>query len=679
MVATRFNEEEFTKLCDICRTGDRAALENMLSTLSTTKNDINDGKYSLCPDAKLHVSSPLVLASQFGHLPVLVHLLIKFKHEIDINQGATIISRTTKKKVHCATPLWAASTGGHLEIVEFLISKGADVNKTTLTRSTPLRGASFHGHIKVMELLLANGADLNMPNCVGQSPLCIAAMRGETEAVEFLLKRGADRTQCTINGYTIMHLAAAKGKDEVIKLFLEHGISPMFQVANPFLPDYVPCPLFLAASTGQNKAVEVLVEREDCPEECKADAYLLLAAMHCELRRKLRVVESRIRDLWEKGLKIRRDNNIKPIKLRLKEYYQFQDEIQTFEELDSLWHIPSFSKTGVFYQSLMIRERCMGFLDQGLVYFLIRRGTYFSQDGYCKEAELLWKQAMEMELTVCEVDINHGVYGHCESILRDLEKDLTMFVSGIQNMLEEGYEPAFTEYIKYGIKEIDILGRLSNKADAELITNEILIGIVLELFLTWINCHMSNGNNKPSSSNSFDKYFWPAECEELGREFVAKYLYFKEGTTLLHHTLTNFELSDSSGSARILYKFTDTCPLVAAILSWGGYLVIDQPDCNGLRPIHIAAMLSDDEVDHELLSSLIMAGVHVDAVDKDGRRALDVCAKTCQRIVLRNTGPSSLYCLSAMSVVCNNIDYSSLPTHVQNFIGLHDKNKMCSV
>ncbi|XP_011402513.1 PREDICTED: protein fem-1 homolog C-like [Amphimedon queenslandica] len=656
----QFSKENYESLCTHAQDGDMSKLVSLISLYDST----SFGSATFCPDPKQHKPSPFVLAAQYGRLETVSYFLDSFGHIIDIDHGATIISRTTRKQVHHATALWAACTGGHIDIVRLLVSKGANVNKTTLTRSTPLRGASFHGFIDVMRYLIKVGADINTPNCIGQSPLCIAAMRGEVEAVRFLVQNGADTSQHTINGYSVMHLAAAKGKDEVISYLLEVGVSPGFHEAKPLEKGYVPCPLFLAASTGQTKAVMVLMKHKDCPLSCQSDANLLLASMQCELRKRLRFTEPKIQMYWEEGLRLREDYSLSPSYLPPLPEYNNRVEIQTLEELQSNWFNPDFCRLDVFYQSLMIRERCMGRLDQGLIYFLIRRGSYFCHDRRYIEAEQLWERAMSMEIEVCNYEISHGEYGHCEGIMRDLEKDLTVYSEGICTMLQAGYEPNFTQYINYGLKELEILQQLGEKADCEVIDCTTLLGLIMEIFLSWITLS--------SYENDKGAYSWPKECDALGRGFVSKYLHYAPGTTLLHLSLTNFNISDQE-NRKILDRYVDLRGLILALLAWGADDVLDMPNSEGKRPLHVALDLSVESGDIEVLSPLIDSGPHLDAVDSNGVTVYEAATMDIHKVLLYSHGPSPLTCCAARVIVKTGIDYSGLPSHIRKFIRIHDK------
>ena len=671
-----FPRSEYDKLCELAKNGELEAISKLLAELPDEKRE-KFGQRTFCPKPILHLPTPFVLAAQYGRLEVVRFFLECYGDVIETDQLATIVSRTTKKNVHHATALWAACTGGHLEIAKLLVSHGADVNRTTLTRSTPLRGASFHGFLEVMEFLLEHGANINTPNCIGQSPLCIAAMRGELEAVRYLLTKGADVEQTTINGYTVMHLAAAKGKVQVVKLLLDHGVSPMFSPANPYNENYIPCPLFLAASTGNEETVKLLVTREDCPVSCQADACLLLGAMKCELKVRLRPGQNTdIFEDWEKGLKLKEDNNIKSVFVPPREEFRNLEEISTQEQLLLVWHTFEFANMDAFFHALLIRERCMGFFDQGLIYFLLRRGSYFCRYGKFHEAELLWTQSMKMEIEVCEAEIQHVEYGHCEGILRDLEKDLSVYADGVWRMVEDeerDYSPNFARYIRYGMQELDILDRLDSKADTEVISNDLILGLMLYLFLMWVIYDQRQVAEKGRESEPS----WTTECSQLGREFVCQFLYQPSGSTLLHLALSNFKISEENGNKHILDRYNDLRPLISALLCWGAEEVIDLPDKAGNRPIHLAVTLSDHpELEGEVVSCLLEYGVHLDAVNSSGDAVFDMDCSEVTKIPLYSTGALPLSCIAARAIVQEGICYSeiSLPSHIVNLVRVHDSS-----
>jgi ankyrin repeat protein len=91
------------------------------------------------------------------------------------------------------TPLHYACAHEHLAMVEFLVSKGADVNATDrILESTPLHLASFKGHLAMVELLVSNGADVNTKDISDDTPLHMASSKGNFAMIEFLVSNGAD-------------------------------------------------------------------------------------------------------------------------------------------------------------------------------------------------------------------------------------------------------------------------------------------------------------------------------------------------------------------------------------------------------------------------------------------------------------------------------------------------------
>jgi hypothetical protein len=91
-----------------------------------------------------------------------------------------------------ATPLWIAAAYGKCELVEYLISRGANLNsKTEIAGLTPFHIAALNGQKDVVELLLAKGADVNAKTTAGETPLRLALRRGHKEVAALLREHGA--------------------------------------------------------------------------------------------------------------------------------------------------------------------------------------------------------------------------------------------------------------------------------------------------------------------------------------------------------------------------------------------------------------------------------------------------------------------------------------------------------
>lgn len=103
----------------------------------------------------------------------------------------------------------AACFHGHWRLVQFLIERGADVNRAAPdTGETPLHvalcKAGQPGYTLVVKLLLAHGAN---PNC----------------ATKPGIETGAFMRDCRTRGETPLHRAAAFGDEEAIQLLLDAG------------------------------------------------------------------------------------------------------------------------------------------------------------------------------------------------------------------------------------------------------------------------------------------------------------------------------------------------------------------------------------------------------------------------------------------------------------------------
>lgn len=471
-----------------------------------------------------------------------------------------------------------------------------------------------------------------------------------------------------------MHLSATKGRVDVVQFFLSIGIDPQFQDTKFSSQEgYIPCPLLLAASTAQRRMVDVLIVHNDCPPSCKADALLLLGCTRCEISTRGLTMGSR--DLWARALEIREKNDVQVDFLPSIESYGNRVEVSDLNDLNTLSASPYFNQYDAYFQSLIIRERCMGYGDQGLIYFLIKRGMHFCNMRNYQDCELLWFRAMEMEIKVCGMEITKARYGHSEGLQRDLEKDLSLYAYGIWHMVHDNYRPDFRRYVEFGFKELDILCSLRIWSDNAIFIDTVsIVSTLLYIITSWLYY-----DTEVSSEVFEENYFCSPECSEHGTHFVTKCLRSFEGTTLLHHALSDVLILEQDKNVPLHEKYSDLVPLINALLYWGAYEVIDELNTEGLRPIHVAVqtgnMLIEKEYVQELVSPLIASGAHLDAVSKSGDTVFNMCTNDVVGLLLNSSGPLSLACQCANVIVQESLMYEAigLPAHVLNHVKLHDR------
>jgi len=136
------------------------------------------------------------------------------------------------------TPLHKAAYNGHPEIVEYLISKGAELNARSNSGSTPLHGAAFYGHPEAAIILIEKGAEIDIKNDGGYTPFLSACAGGKSETASLLLDHGADVNAVTAdsnsallnalynNSRELVDLLVEKGAD--VDRFNQQGISPLY-------------------------------------------------------------------------------------------------------------------------------------------------------------------------------------------------------------------------------------------------------------------------------------------------------------------------------------------------------------------------------------------------------------------------------------------------------------------
>ena len=120
--------------------------------------------------------------------------------------GSTIVN--TRDSTTGQTALHLVVTRRDGIWINYLISKGANVNARDNRGVTPLQLATNLGFIEGMELLVGRGARVDDPNDAGETPLISAVHRRDLAMVRMLLKAGANPDRADNSGRTAKDYAA---------------------------------------------------------------------------------------------------------------------------------------------------------------------------------------------------------------------------------------------------------------------------------------------------------------------------------------------------------------------------------------------------------------------------------------------------------------------------------------
>ena len=129
---------------------------------------------------------------------------------------------------------------GDVSAIKFLLANGATLD--SLGDDLGLTGACFHGHWRLCQFLIERGADVNRPEPdTGETPLhsavCTANRLKHNLVLKVLLAHGANPNcatkedvetggfmrDCRTKGETPLHRASAFGDEEAIQLLLDAG------------------------------------------------------------------------------------------------------------------------------------------------------------------------------------------------------------------------------------------------------------------------------------------------------------------------------------------------------------------------------------------------------------------------------------------------------------------------
>jgi ankyrin repeat protein len=142
---------------------------------------------------------------------------------LDEHKGKLDVNATDE---HGYTALGWAAQRGNADVVEFLLCRGADVNKhnSKYPSLRPLWWAAYHGHAKAVITLIAGGAKVNEAkdyDADRPTALHAAAYHGRAAVVRLLLQCDADAGIRNKKGLTAADLAAERKENSVVAVFKE--------------------------------------------------------------------------------------------------------------------------------------------------------------------------------------------------------------------------------------------------------------------------------------------------------------------------------------------------------------------------------------------------------------------------------------------------------------------------
>ncbi|KAF2761902.1 hypothetical protein EJ05DRAFT_496790 [Pseudovirgaria hyperparasitica] len=158
------------------------------------------------------------------------------------------------------SPIRKAAARGHHKIVEALFEKlGLDIavleTQDKKQQWTPLHAAAHNGQKEVVEFILSKGVNINILDRRGDTPLktCLASWRDtRTQDYEFVALKLLDADPSKISGTELLHSAAIRGNLAVLNKLMDKGADPLLQDEHGWTSVQV------ARQCGQDEAASLL-------------------------------------------------------------------------------------------------------------------------------------------------------------------------------------------------------------------------------------------------------------------------------------------------------------------------------------------------------------------------------------------------------------------------------------
>jgi ankyrin repeat protein len=267
-------------LITVCATGNADLVRLMLAKGADVRAAGRDGR------------TPLHAAARSGSAAVVTLLLAKGTDAAARDgAGNTPLHEAPRETVLArGLGLTAPPAPSGRAVAELLLAKGADVNAANQAGQTPAFLAAQRGDRELLEFLATKGAELDvyalaalgradalrkrlgtesLPGAPGEylhALLPVAATFGQAATAEVLLAKGADVNAAGVYGMTPLHLAAAAGDVKMAEFLLKHGADVNAAMSAHLYVNQRATPLQLALENGHAEMAALLASKGGLPK-----------------------------------------------------------------------------------------------------------------------------------------------------------------------------------------------------------------------------------------------------------------------------------------------------------------------------------------------------------------------------------------------------------------------------
>ncbi|XP_017797607.1 PREDICTED: protein fem-1 homolog CG6966 isoform X2 [Habropoda laboriosa] len=582
--------------------------------------------------------STLVPFCRYGHYDIVKYLIERCGADVNL-PGVVVFD---DKEIEDASPLWCAAAAGHLDLVVLLVQYGAKLNSTTKTYSTPLRAACFDGYYEIVKYLVRRGADIEIANRHGHTSLMIACYKGHTKIVKFLLDRKAQVNRKSESGGTALHDCAESGSLEIAKMLIEHG-------ARMCVDSDGVSPLLAAALAGYKNVYEYfisipnLVSRKE-----RIDALELLGATYVDKNEDMMGAF----DLWKRAMDERYRDDCpvlyKPPSTAIAAY-NFAKEVTDADSLNELLNDPD----QIRMQALVIRERILGLGHPDTIYYIRQRGAVYGDGGIFDRCIKLWNHALDSKQSILRpLDETTLTALLCSiqvfSTMIDRQQSSDRTIPPIQNEGLVVFKKTVLQ-VKLGKQMLDTVPFYERNITH--LNEALMIALRLASLLT---------HEMPEENTEKHKSLFLA---------IHKLVRIKaKGTNdsdLMHLIFSRHMIGIGPKSP----TYRSLSPqLLKALIKTGAD--VSAKDKFGDTPLHKAAMF---DAPSDLITILLDAGAHIDAVNKTGRTFESSVKDRRQYEAVYPVRYITLSCLAARVIrkTYNDTIFELVPNHLRDFLQMH--------